>query len=133
MSHADHRDESIEQDGLCIACRTAAEKDREEEAVASFCERLRGPVADWLSNIITGSGFEFSRRLPSDVNESATALFYTSGSLQLQFHGAMPRVTLTKPCPGFPTQPDWFAEFHCPMPERIILSTIKAAVEHESK
>jgi len=128
MSHADHRDESIEQDGLCIACRKSRDESIEEEAVASFCNALRNPVEEWFSNIITGCGFEFSRRLPADTREYATALFYTSGSLQIQCHGAMPRIVLSRPCPGFPTQPDWFAEFHCPMPERIILSTIKTAM-----
>jgi len=128
MSHADHRDESIEGDSLCIACRTAAETDREEEAVASFCDRMKVPVADWFSGIIDKSGFEFTRRLPADTNEAATALFYTHGPLQMQCHGALPRVMLTKPCAGFPTQPDWVIEFHCPTPERIVLATINAAM-----
>jgi len=133
MLAADHRDESVEQDGMCISCRKFLEQCREEEAMQSFCDTLRDPVGEWFSNIITGCGFEFSRRFPADTREYATALFYTSGSLQIQCHGAMPRIVLSRPCPGFPTQPDWFAEFHCPMPERIVIDSIKAAVEHESK
>lgn len=133
MSSADIDAESPMGDSLCISCRKSRDTSIEEEAVASFCDSLRDPVGEWFSNIITGCGFEFSRRLPADTREYATALFYTSGSLQIQCHGAMPRIVLSRPCPGFPTQPDWFAEFHCPMPERIILATIKAAVEHESK
>ncbi len=128
MSHADNEAESAQGDALCIKCRAAAEKAREEEAVASFCQPLRQSRADWFANIITGSGFKFSRRLPADVNETAMTLFYSMGALQMQCHASMPRVTLTRPCAGFPTQPDWVIELCCPTPERVVLATIKAAL-----
>ncbi len=128
MSHADNVVESTTQDALCIKCRAAADKTLEEDAVASFCQPMRQSRADWFANIITGSGFKFSRRIPADVNETATTLFYSMGALQMQCHASMPRVTLTRPCAGFPTQPDWVIEFFCPTPERVILATIKAAL-----
>ena len=127
MSDADHRDESVEQDGLCIDCRHIATRKREEDAAFSFCGPLRAPVADWFMQIIAISGFEFTRRLPSDTNYTATVLFYTGGKLQLQCHTALNRVILTKPCAGFPTQPDWVIEFHCPTPIHIIQAAIDAA------
>jgi hypothetical protein len=127
MSDKETNAESVDQDCLCIKCREAVARNREEEAVASFCGQLRAPVADWFMKIVDCSDFEFARRLPSDTNETAKVLFYKSGKLQLQCHTSLNRITLTQPCAGFPSQPDWMIDFHCPTPISVILAAIKAA------
>lgn len=133
MSDADHAAEKVAQDGMCISCRAHVEQRKEEEAIASFCWPLRNPVVDWFVSIIAGSEFQFARRMPQNIDETPIALFYTKGPLQIQCHSALTRVTLTKPCAGFPTQPDWVIEFHLSTPVPVILASIKAAVEHEVK
>jgi hypothetical protein len=129
MSYKDNAAESTEQDCMCISCRDYVAKYREKSAFASFSEPLRGPVADWFERIIESCKFEFTRRIPDDINETATVLFYASGKLQITCHATLSRIVLSQPCPSYPTQPDWVIEFHCPTPERLVLAAIKAAAD----
>lgn len=130
MLAADQRDESIEQDGMCISCRNLLAQCREEEATASFCDRLHGPIADWFANIIagcthTGYGFEYSHRFPEDINERCAMLYYVMGEFTLIFQSNL--ATLQH------SNGDWSVQFYAVTPLPIILSAIKAAVEHEAK
>jgi len=127
MSFKDTRDESLEGDAMCIACRTAAEMEREEEAVASFCQNLRGPVADWFSNIITGSRFTFVKT--TDVGD----LCYINGRMLLVCVAEGFTVRLIRINNLSPSQPDWGITFDLATPDRIVLATIKAAMAETSK
>lgn len=125
MRSADHRDESVEQDGICISCRKLLEQCREEEATQSFCKNLKGPIADWMTNVITECKFEFSCRIPSDINERCYALHYTMGRLLLTFSNQSASL--------FHGSGDWSTTFYAMTPLPIVLASIKAAVQHESK
>lgn len=134
MSEADHAAEKIAQDGMCIECRAHVEQCKEEEAVASFCDGLRDPVADWFANIITGSGFAFARRMPEDINDNCIYLKYQHAEgIVMYCDSTKHSIALSRLNRFSTTQPDWRMEFYCPSPVPVILSTIKAAVEHESK
>lgn len=121
MIAADHRDESVEQDGMCISCREHLEQCREEEATQSFCEGRPRPIATWYANILTGCGFKYESRRPVDINETCHRLTYSYPGYSLEFMGRT--VTLQ------PANKDWCIEFYVMTPEKLVLSTIKAAIE----
>lgn len=134
MLAADHRDESVEQDGMCISCRKLLEQCREEEATQSFCEGLMNPVAEWFTEIINKSGFEFVRRMPEDINDNCIYLKYQHAvGIVMHCDSTKHSIALSRLNRFSTTQPDWRVEIYCPTPVPVILATIKTAVEHESK
>ena len=126
MRSADHRDESIEQDGLCIVCRATTEKDREEDATASFCTDMSDEHAAWFASIWEKCGMQYATRWPSSLDRKASLLTYAAHGLRLDFIYSTMGVSLSR-------KGVWSIEFSTLTPLSIILATIKAAVEHESK
>ena len=135
MLAADHRDESVEQDGMCISCRDLLEQCREEEATASFCQYHSNAIAEWHTEVLTKCGFTYERRIPEDINQTCMELHYAYGiGISLIFtciEGNF--ITLRKENTYTPTLPDWNIRFGLSTPVPVILATIKAAVEHEAK
>jgi hypothetical protein len=133
MSNKDHAAETVEQDCLCVKCREARFKSTEEDAVASFCEDMHGPVADWFADIITQCGFVYESRYPVDNNERCEGLVYKHAKpIAITFlrgnsaTNVNNSVTLGCQTIYYPA-PEWFACFNCPTPAPVILAAIKTA------
>lgn len=127
MSSADIDAEFPMGDCLCISCRSHVEQCKEEDATASFCAPLRNPVADWYMAVVVGSGFTFAK------TSTTGDLCYINGPLLLACVAEGRTIRLIRINKLTPSQPDWGITFDLSTPAPVILATIKAAVEHESK
>ena len=132
MSDKDAAAESVEQDCLCIKCREAAERKREEEAVASFCATTHIAIAEWFTGIITHCGFAFESRYPADIDTPCEILKYKSGVFGLEMatneyslSGDF-NITLYRN-DSQNTSMNFYCFFNCPTPAPVILAAIKAA------